>query len=93
MNPELEKLRTAQARDLKILEQLQHQRQRLQNRIAYLEKRERQKRAHRLIAKGAAIEHLIPATKEMSEGDFYSLMEKILSLSDVTALLSKEADE
>ena len=93
LNKELEKLRSQQARDLKMLEQLQHQRQRLQNRIDYLEKGERQKRAHRLITKGAAIECLAPSTKEMGETEFFSKMEKILSLPDVTALLSKEADE
>lgn len=67
MNTELEKLREQQAKDLKALEQLQHAQQRLRNRIAYLEKGERQKRAHRLITKGAAIECLAPSTKEMGE--------------------------
>ena len=59
----------------------------------YLEKGERQKRAHRLIMKGAAIECLAPTTKEMGETEFFSTMEKILSLSDATALMAKEADE
>ena len=67
--------------------------QRLQNRVGYLEKGERQKRAHRLITKGAAIESLAPATKEMGEADFFSLMEKILALPDVLALLPKEDAE
>ena len=76
-----------------MLEQLQHQHQRLQNRLNYLEKGERQKRAHRLITKGAAIESLVPATKEMGETEFYSLMEKILSLPDAAVLLEKGANE
>ena len=67
--------------------------QRLQNRLAYLEKGERQKRAHRLITKGAAIESLAPATKEMGETDFFSLMEKIIALPDVLTLLPKEDAE
>ena len=67
--------------------------QRLQNRVGYLEKGERQKRAHRLITKGAAIESLAPVTKEMGEADFFSLMEKILALPDVLALLPKEDAE
>ena len=67
--------------------------QRLQNRVGYLEKGERQKRAHRLITKGAAIERLAPTTKEMGEVDFFSLMEKILALPDVLALLPKEDAE
>ena len=90
LNKEREKLRAQQARDIQELEYLQHNLQRLQNRLAYLEKGERQKRAHRLITKGAAIESLAPATKEMGEADFFSLMEKILALPDVLALLPKE---
>ena len=93
LNKELEKLRAQQARDIQELEYLQHDLQRLQNRLAYLEKGERQKRAHRLITKGAAIECLAPTTKEMGEADFFSLMEKILALPDVLALLPKEDAE
>ena len=93
LNEELEKLRTQQAKDIQELEYLQHDLQRLQNRLAYLEKGERQKRAHRLITKGAAIESLAPATKEMGEADFFSLMEKILTLPDAIALLPKEDEE
>ena len=92
MNPEIEKLHLEQDRDLKMLEQLQHQQQRLQNRISYIKKGERQKRAHRLITKGAAIEKLMPASKEMGEAEFFSLMEQILSLPDVLPLLPKEGD-
>ena len=93
LNEELKKLREQQARDIQELEYLQHDLQRLQNRVGYLEKGERQKRAHRLITKGAAIERLAPATKEMGEADFFSLMEKILSLPGVLALLPKEDAE
>ena len=93
LNKELEKLRADKAKAEKELEYLQHDMQRLQNRVGYLEKGERQKRAHRLITKGAAIECLAPATKEMSEADFFSLMEKILLLPDVLTLLPKEATE
>ena len=93
LNKELEKLRADKAKAEKELEYLQHDMQRLQNRLAYLEKGERQKRAHRLITKGAAIERLAPATKEMAEADFFSLMEKILALPDVLAQLPKEDAE
>ena len=93
LNKELEKLRADKAKAEKELEYLQHDMQRLQNRLAYLEKGERQKRAHRLITKGAAIECLAPTTKEMGEADFFSLMEKILALPDVLALLPKEDAE
>ena len=90
LNKELEKLRAQQAKDIQELEYLQHDLQRLQNRVGYLEKGERKKRAHRLITKGAAIECLAPATKEIGETEFLSLMEKILALPDVIALLPKE---
>ena len=93
LNKELEKLRADKAKAEQELECLQHDLQRLQNRVGYLEKGERQKRAHRLITKGAAIECLSPATKEMGEADFFSLMEKILALPDVIALLPKEDAE
>ena len=93
LNEELKKLRAQQARDIQELEFLQHNLQGLPKRLAYLEKGERQKRAHRLITKGAAIERLAPATKEMGEANFFSLMEKILALPDVLALLPKEDTE
>ena len=93
LNKELEKLRADKAKAERELEHLQHDMQRLQNRVGYLEKGERQKRAHRLITKGAAVERLAPTTKEMGEVDFFSLMEKILALPDVLALLPKEDAE
>ncbi len=87
MNQKIEKLREQNEKDKAQLEQLLHKQQRLKNRIAYLEKGERQKRAHRLITKGAAIESLAPATTDMGEAEFYSLMEQILSLPSVLPLL------
>ena len=50
-------------------------------RIRYLEGVERRQRNHRLITRGAAVEHLWPEVKALSEQDFYSLMELILSLA------------
>ena len=93
MNQKLEELRAQNEKDKVRLEQLLHEQQRLKNRIAYLEKGERQKRAHRLITKGAAIESLAPATKDMGEAEFYSMMEQILSLPSVLPLLPKGGDE
>ena len=92
MNQEIEKLRAQNEKEKKRLEQLLHEQQRLKNRLSYLEKGERQKRAHRLITKGAAIESIAPATKEMGEAEFYSLMEQILSIPEVFPLLPKEGD-
>ena len=75
------------------LAQLDHHQRRLRNRIGYLEKGERQKRAHRLITKGAAIEYLVPATKEMGETEFFSMMESVFSLPSVLPLLPKGGDD
>lgn len=92
MNQEIEQLKAQNQEAQKQMEQLRHQQQRLRNRIGYLEKGERQKRAHRLITKGAAIECLVPATKEMGEADFFSMMESIFSLPSVLSLLPKGGD-
>ena len=64
----------------------------LKNRKTYYESGERQKRAHRLITRGAAIESLVPPVKDMSEVEFYGLAEKIFALPEVKNLIAKEAD-
>lgn len=87
MNQKNEKMREQNEKDKVRLEQLLHEQQRLKNRVSYLEKGERQKRAHRLITKGAAIESLAPTTKDMGEAEFYSMMEQIFSLPSVLSLL------
>ena len=56
--------------------------QRLENLDEYYKRGERAKRAHRLITKGAAIEHILPESKEMEDADFYQMMQKILSSAD-----------
>ena len=68
--------------------QCQRQEQRLKNRISYYEQGERRKRSHRLITRGAAVESIAPAVKEMGEAEFYALAEKIFSLPEVQKLLS-----
>ena len=72
------------------LRQYQHRLQRLEQRKQYYEKGERQKRAHRLITRGAAVESVAPAVRAMSERDFYALAEQIFSLPEVRALLPGE---
>jgi len=79
----IEQLRREIASTEKQLEQAQHEGQRLKNRLDYLEKGERRKRAHRLITRGAAIESILPEVKEMDEVSFYSLMEEVLLHPDV----------
>ena len=66
---------------------------RLQNRLNYKENRTRKERAHHLITKGAAIESIVPATKDLSEVDFYSLMEKVFALPEVTGVIERDMKE
>ncbi len=68
--------------------QLQHQKQRIENRISYYERGDRRKRAHRLITRGAAIESVVPMIKKLTETEFYEFTEKVFALSEVTDLLS-----
>ena len=72
------------------LERESHNLARLKNRKAYYESGERQKRAHCLITRGAAVESLAPSVKEMSEVEFYELAEKIFALPEVKNLIAKE---
>ena len=71
------------------LAQEQHKIQRLENRAAYYEKGERRKRAHRLITRGAAIESVAPQTKDLSETEFYTFVERVFALPDVQRLLTE----
>ena len=72
------------------LEQESHNLARLKNRKTYYKSGESQKRAHRLITRGAAVESVAPSVKEMSEVEFYELAEKIFALPEVKNLLAKE---
>ena len=87
MNPKLEKLRAEQERAQRELEQAQHQQQRLENRLSYLNTGDRRARAHRLITRGAAIESILPATQPMTERAFYELMEAVLTLPAVQSVI------
>jgi uncharacterized protein YdcH (DUF465 family) len=68
-------------------EQLDHQMTRAKNTLSYLGAKERKMRTHRLVQKGAIIEHHAPETKELSEPEFYALMENILALPEAKGLL------
>ncbi len=74
------------------LEQESRRLARLKNRKTYYKNGERQKRAHRLITRGAAVESLAPSVKEMSEVEFYELAEKIFALPEVKSLIAKEVN-
>ena len=87
-----EKLKIEKEKNSKQIEVLEHQKARLENRIAYLEKGERAKRTLRLCEKGGAIESICPETKNMNSSEFYLLMEKIFSLPDVQSMFHKAGD-
>ena len=93
MNPKLEKLRAEQERVQRELEQAQHQQQRLENRLSYLNAGERKARTHRLVTRGAAIENLLPAVQPMTERAFYELMETVLTLPVVQSVIQSRLPE
>ena len=62
--------------------------QRLENLDEYYKRGERAKRTHRLITKGAAIEHIWPETKEMEDADFYQLMQRVLTSPEAKETLA-----
>ena len=82
--PQLEAEKTENERKLS---QLQHKKQRLENRITYYEKGDRRQRAHHLITRGAAIESVAPQTKDLSETAFYTFAEQVFALPDTQRLL------
>ena len=90
MNPELSKLQTQKDKVERQIAQCEHRETLLQNRISYLEKGERRKRAHRLITRGAAVESIAPSVKSMGETEFYELMEMILTQPEVVPLLPND---
>ena len=89
MGEDLEKLRQEYEEAKAKAAQYKNQVTRLQNRLSYKENRTRKERAHRLITKGAAIESIIPATKDLSEAEFYALMEKVFAMPEVTGVIER----
>ena len=75
------------------LAQEQHKKQRLENRIAYYEKEDRRKRAHRLITRGAAIESVAPLAKILTETEFYAFAEMVFDLPEVKGLLMEAVNK
>ena len=67
------------------LRQTKHRYQRIEQQIKYLQDGERKKRSHRLITRGAAVESVAPAVKDMGEREFYELVERIFDLPEAKA--------
>ena len=89
MNNRKEELIEEKIKNEKELEILEHQKQRLENRIDYLSKGERAKRTHRLCEKGGAIESICPETKEMTSEEFYQLAEFVFGLPEVKKYIER----
>ncbi len=83
----IEELKQEYAANEKKLAQERSKLQRLNNRKSYYEKGERQKRTHRLVTKGAAIESIVPISKNLTETEFYAFAEKALAVPEVRGLL------
>lgn len=92
MEKSLEQLRQEYEKTTVLLEREKRKMQRLKNRQAYLESGSRKQRTHRLITRGAAIESIVPQTKELSEAEFYSLMESILNLPQAEHFIRSAAE-
>ena len=71
--------------------QLEHRQQILENRMRYLKQKDRKKRAHQLITRGAAVESIAPQVKPMPETAFYEMMEQILMLPDAAKIIEAES--
>ena len=71
------------------LAQLQRKAQQYENRIAYCEKGERQKRTHRLITRGAAVESVAPMAKNLTQVEFYAFAESVFAVPEVQTLLAE----
>lgn len=86
-SPELKKLEAEKAEAAQQLMREQHKYQRLCNREQYYKKRKRAARAHRLITRGAAVESVSPLVKVLGEVEFFSLVERIFSMPEVTGMV------
>ena len=82
-NPELMKLQQEQFSVEQQLKQLQHKKQRLENRKSYYEKADRKKRTHRLCTIAGTIESIAPDIKLLTLPEVNELMETILSQPNV----------
>lgn len=88
----LEQLKQEYEKNTVLLEREKRKMQRLKNRQAYLESGFRKQRTHRLITRGAAVESIALQTKELSEAEFYSLMENILNLPQAEHFIRSAAE-
>lgn len=89
MPKSIQQLHAEKAAYEKQIAQLQHKNARLDNRIRYLTKGERDKRTHRLCTRMGFIEHCVPELKELTEAEFYDLFDHLLNLPEVKSVIGK----
>ena len=75
------------------LAQERHRLQRMENRQKYLGDKTRKQRAHRLITRGAAVESVFPDVKDLSEPEFYELVEHASEIPAVISLVMDAAEK
>ena len=75
------------------LAQERHRLQRMENRQKYLGDKTQKQRAHRLITRGAAVESVFPDVKELSEPEFYELVEQASEIPAVISLVTNAAEK
>ena len=75
------------------LAQERHRLQRMENRQKYLGDKTRKQRAHRLITRGAAVESVFPDVKDLSEPEFYELVEQASEIPSVISLVMDAAEK
>ncbi len=75
------------------LAQERHRLQRMENRQKYFGDKTRKQRAHRLITRGAAVESVFPDVKDLSEPEFYELVEQASEIPAVISLVMDAADK
>lgn len=92
MEKSLDELRAELEQAERKAAQYEHRVQRLENRLSYKKNRSRKERAHRLITRGAAIESILPQVKGLSEVQFYSLMEEILTQPNNAAAIERRME-
>ena len=81
-SPELVQLREKRDDAERKCKQAEHQLQRIENRKRYLENGERKKRTHRLCVRAGALESMVPGLKELTDAEFFTLMENVTALPE-----------
>lgn len=73
--------------------QLEHQSNRIRNRMDRIVEHERRRRTHHLCNMGGAIEALSPKADALSREEFYGLMKKVFTLPQVQLLVQQAIDD